>query len=461
MSDEKAPDEPYKPLPLQLDLPARKIAPTIREEAVRPWAAVFPERAAILRAVARGLAALGIAALVAVVAIGYVLPRYVRAQCNAEAQEHGVDLTIDDVKVDTSGFRLLGVVATAADVPGARVVAPEVEVETRWFRPSKVTAKGLELTLSGRFSAVAAALDTWLSSPRGIHGPAWASVAPLITDGSRIVWLGVVGENARVEAFGVHADVAWPDSGTIVHASSENVKVTVPGGLLGPWRVDVDRTPASSRVCVALDPGVPNTCTVLVVGNAEATTDVQVSLPRSPVGRLGIPPQLLGIGGNDLQLDATVHYATRGPARADLTAKGGLHGIEARGIPRPFDVVWDAAATGDPRSGIDMKTARLAVGPLAGNVRGTLKRFDDGFRMDLAWRASPVACSAFDAPPSAGEPLDVGYELRKLAQGTGIARVAGTVGAQGMLSFDSRDLGSASVTFTPEVTCQVTLFGAP
>jgi len=42
-----------------------------------------------------------------------------------------------------------------------------------------------------------------------------------------------------------------------------------------------------------------------------------------------------------------------------------------------------------------------------------------------------------------------------------MAKVSGSVGAQGMLAFDSRDLGSASVTFTPEVKCQVTMFGAP
>jgi hypothetical protein len=462
VSDEKAPDEPYQPLPLQLDLPARKPPEeTVREEAVRPWSSLFPDRAAFLRVVAWGLGGVGMAAILVVVAVVYVLPRYVRSRCNEEAQTHGVALVIDDVKVDGAGFRLLGVTAAAADVPGARVVAPEVEVETRWFRPTKVSAKGIELTLTGRWGTVAEALDKWLSGARGVHGPAWASVAPLMTDGSRIVWVGPIGENARVEASGVHADISWPETGAVVHASSENVKVTVPGGSLGPWRVDVDRSPASSRVCVALDPGVPNTCTVLVVGNEEATTDVEVTLARSPVARLGIPLQLLGVGGKELQLDATVHYAALGPARAELTAKGALHGIEAHGIARPLDVAWDATADGDPRSGINMKPARLAVGPLVGNVRGTLKRFDDGFRVDLAWSASPVPCGAFDAPPGPGAPLDVVYELRKLAEGAGIAKVSGSVSAQGMLAFDSRDLGSTSASFTPDVKCQVTMFGEP
>jgi hypothetical protein len=456
--DETPPDEPYKPLPLQLDLPAARQEPPVRVETARPWRSLFPERAAIVRVVVRGLGGATVAGVVVLGVVAYALPWYIRGQCNEEAQKHGVSLSIDDVKVGPTGFRLLGLTATAADVPGARIVAPEVEVETRWLTPTKVTAKGIVLSLTGRWAAVSAALDHWLSSSRGLHGPGWASVAPLITDGSRIVWVGPIGENARVEAAGVHADVSWPERGAVLHASSDNVTVTVPGFALGPWRVDVDRAPATSRVCLALDPGVPNTCTVLVVGNDEATTDVQVTLPRSPLGRLGIPAQLLGVGGKELQLEATVHYATLGPTRADLTAKGGLHGVEAIGIPRALDVTLEATASGDARGGIDVKQARLAVGPLVGNVRGMLKRFEDGFRVDLAWKANPVPCTAFEAPPSQTQPFDMAYGLRKLAESTGIARVSGSVGAQGMLAFDSRDLGSASVTFTPEVTCQATMF---
>jgi len=456
------PPDPYKPLPLQLDLPARKLeVHAVEEPAAETWRSMFPARETILHAITWGLGGLAGAAVVVMVAMAYVLPWYVRGRCMDEAEAHAVTLAIREVQVYGSGFRLLGMTATAADVPGARLVAPEVEVATRWLRPSKVTAKGVELTLTGRWSVVGVALDKWLSGTRGLHGPAWTSVAPLITDGSRVVWVGPVGENARLEAAGVHADVSWPDSGAVVHASSENVKVAVPGATLGPWRLDIDRSTTSSRVCVALDPGVPSTCTVLVVGNGEATTDVQVSLPRSPIQHLGIPLQLLGIGGKDVQLDANVHYAAAGPARAELTAKGGLYGIEPPGAPRALDVAWEANAAGDPRSGIDLKQARLAVGPLVGNVRGMVKRFDDGFRADLAWKAGPVPCAAFDVPLSAAQPFDIAYELRKLAESTGVAKVSGNVSAQGMLAFDSRDLGAASVTFTPEAKCQMTLFGSP
>jgi hypothetical protein len=171
-----------------------------------------------------------------------------------------------------------------------------------------------------------------------------------------------------------------------------------------------------------------------------------------------VPPELVGLHGNALQAEATAHFGVIGAHGAEATSKGGIYGIEA-GLPMALDVAWDGSASGDPRSGLDVKKARVAVGPLVGAMTGTLKTFDDGFRLDLAWIGTPVPCAAFEAPLGAGNPFDVAYQLRKLAEGVGLAKVAGEVTARGGLTFDSRDLGSARVVFTPEVKCQVALFG--
>jgi hypothetical protein len=456
VSSEPPEGDPYKPLPLQLELPPVKPAvvgiPTRgrRDGDGRAERAAVPWRPLVVAVVLLG--AIGAATFL------FALPRYVRSQCIEQARSHGIALTVDDVSVDLSRFHMIHVAMTAQDLPGARLTAPEVEVETSWLQPKKVSAKGMELSFQGRWDALAASFDKWGASDHGFKGSSWAALAPVITDGSRIVWTDPIGEGARIEAAGVHADVSWrAGGGTVLHASSDNVSTVLPGGTFGPWRVDVDRAPGSSRTCVALDPGVPGMCTVLVVGDEESTTAVDVVLPRSPLARLGIPLQLIGLHGKDLQVDATVHYATRGATRADAAVKGGVHGIEAAGIPRPLDVNWDAALGGDPRTGIDVKQARLAVGPLVGGVKGTFKRYDDGFRVDLAWSAGPVPCAAFDSPLAAGQPFDIAYQLRKLAESAGLTKLTGDVKASATLTFDSRDLGSTAVHFVPEASCS--LFG--
>ncbi len=375
--------EEAKPAALQLELPS---APTHARAAV---AAAERSGRALVGPVERRIASwlVGAVLLVAsgIAVVELALPRYVRRACIEEAMAHGIALTIDDAKVTRSGFVLVGVKAQATEVPGASAEAAEVQIETKDLHPQKLTASGMLISLEGRWSDVAASFTRWRASEHGGQGGAWAPVS-IVMDGSRIVWRGPIGENARVEATGVHFDAAWPDREPAIHATSSHVTTAVPGATLGPWRVDLDREPGASRVRVALDPDVPDACTLLAVGDGETVTTVDVVIPRSPVARLGIPQAALGLHGN-LQLESLIHYAVSG-TRATGVAKGGLYGATVQGMSRPLDLAWDVSANG--RDGeIDLRDARVAVGPLVGAALGTLKTFDDGFRLDLAWHADP------------------------------------------------------------------------
>ena len=158
-----------------------------------------------------------------------------------------------------------------------------------------------------------------------------------MTDGSRIVWQDPVGEGVRVEASGVHADVSWHNGATVLHANSENVLAVVAAGTLGPWRVDVDRTPDSSRTCVGLDPAIAGACTLLVVGDAETTTAVDVTLPRTPIDSPRGPGHDAGtVGQGDLQAEATAHYADqRERARRRLRSRARSTASTLSGVPLP------------------------------------------------------------------------------------------------------------------------------
>ena len=453
-NDTRSDRDGSKPLPLSIGMPPPVTPAVVGYPTLR--AAQRPEEARPVPWAALGVAALMLAAIGGL-AFVFLLPWYVRTQCIEQAASHGITLTLGEVTVGPSSFTLTNVAMVARDLPDARLTSSEVDVDTSWLQPTKVSARGMELTLKGHFSDVAASVEKWTASDHGFRGSAWASLAPLVTDGSRIVWQDPVGEGVRVEASGVHADVSWRNGSTVLHANSENVLAVLAGGSLGPWRVDIDRTPDASRTCVGLDPAVAGACTVLVVGDAETTTAVDVVLPRSPIGRLGVPAKMLGLSGKDLQVEASAHYATSGTARVDASTKGAVHGIELPGVPLPLDVTWEGGAAGRPDSVIDVKNARIAVGPLVGAVKGTFKRFTNGFRVDLAWAAGPVPCSAFDTPLAPGQPFDVAYQLRKLAESAGLTKLTGEVKATAAVTLDSRDLGATSVKFVPEASCS--LFG--
>jgi hypothetical protein len=446
-----------EPLPLALELPLEQLqAPGANAEPLplpRPARPRLPVR--------RILVGAGIAVLVlggaAVAAAVWLLPWYVRRECIEQAAAHGVALTVDDVSLDSTGFRLVNVHATSPALPGASIQAPEVQVETSGWQAQRLTVRRATIELKGRWSDVSAAYGKWRASGTGGAGGTWAPVA-LVVDESRVVWQGLFAENARVDASNTHLEIDWRASGTELHARSDAFALNVPAGGMGPWRVDVDRTPTMSRLRIALDPAVPDACTVLVVGDEEHTTSIDVTVPRSPPARLGLSPRLVGLEGNGLQVEASLHYAALGTRRADITGKGGLYGIQAK-LPRPLDVTWDLSASGDPTAGLDVKKSHLTAGPLTGAMTGTLKAFDEGFRADLAWTGGPVPCSAFETPIGDGSPLDFALQLRQLADVTGVARVQGSVKGHGTLAFDSRDMGAARVQFAPDVSCQVSLFG--
>jgi hypothetical protein len=457
-----------KPLPLQLELPS-EIAPRgtrdDRPEAGRPERPRVALGARVVRVLAALLLLVGGAAL----AGSWLIPWYVKRQCVDLAAAHGVTLAVEDIKIAPDGFRLLGVRAVAAVIPGARAEAPQVDVVTHGLRPDTMTVRGAELAVQGRPATLGAAFAKWRASPRGGEAGAWAPKT-LVLDGAHLLWRSPIGDDARVEASELHVALGWSEHGEELHARSDRVTLQLTGTPFGPWRLDYDRVPDGSRLRWALDPGVPEASTVLVVSDAERTTSVDVVIPRSPIDHLGLPADFIGpaaipsagLGDATLapppQVELALHYVALGPARADASAKGGIYGAHVPGLPRAVDVAWQGTASGIPGTGIEVKKAQLAVGPLVGAVTGTLQAFEDGFRLDLAWAAAPVPCAALLASLDPGQPFHVDYQLRRLATTALAKKLLGQVSASVMVSFDSRDLTTGKIDFRPEVDCRP---GAP
>ena len=450
-------DEASKAPPLVLELPA----PGGRGEKPGPSTAQ-PVRSP---STSRALARLAIGAGVVAGGAGVAAPAHLScrggcASASSTTRRRGASRSRSTTpRSARRGVRLTGVKATSAALPGASLVAPELDVETSGLRPVKLTVRGAELTLAGPWSEVEAAIAKWRAPEGGAGGGGEAAAVALVIDGSRVVWETPAGGAGRIDGADVHVDFAL-QGGSDVHVRTPHVTVAAPGGQLGPWRVDVDRSSTMSRVRVALDPLVPDSCTALFVGDGARTTHADVVIPRSPPERLGLPPQLLGLHGKALQIEASIHYTDLGAGRAG--GERGEGGVRHRGAgPAAGDrrVRGRRRRRRDPRQGMDLKNARLAVGPMVGALTGTAKTFDDGARLDVAWRAGPVPCTAFDAPLGDGEPFDIGYELRRLAEATGVTKITGNVSARATLAVDSRDLSATHVDFKPEVTCQVALFG--
>jgi hypothetical protein len=417
---ERPSDGPGKALPLQLELPGaigRPEAGDDNDAATERARGSHPRR----RTIAKGLAwtvaiAGGLAGVTA-----WWLPVLLRDECIEVAKEHGIDLAVERVRIVPAGLQLFGVRAVSPLLPEAVAASPEVDVETGAFRPRIVTFRKGSVAYHGPPGDLAAAIAKWRASPSGGEAGTWSPMS-IVFDGTDVDWHSPGAGALHVGASDVHATFAWtsaaadgPADGVVPQARvrSEHVSMDLPDGdRLGPWSVDVERTRHASRTRVAFDPDVPDSSFLLIVGDGDSITAADLVVPRSPVARLGVRgPSFAGLSP-ETQIESSIHYATMGPTRADLSARGLLQGLRLPGLADAIDVAWEGAARGDPTSGIDVKNAHLVVGPVQGALRGTWKMIGDGVRVTLAWIAD-ARCT--DDAKGGGGNASIAFDSRDLS----------------------------------------------
>jgi hypothetical protein len=381
-----------------------------------------------------------------------VVPRWVRGQIVEQARARGVTLEIADFELGLTQWRLSGVRITAARLPGCRVSAAEVDLALHWFHPAQAIAHHVQIELNGPVQGVADAVAAWLPDARNASAPSAWWPASLVSEDAQLVWQGPLRPDVRADIAALTINATWPPEGDLLRCSSSTVTLAVPGGKLGPWRLDAERTSSLARLRVALDPRAPDSRSLFAYRDA-ANVSFKVDIPRSPLSRLGIPSHLLGLGSKDPEIALALRYDRPSPQRSTLASEGQIYSLEPGWLPGAIDLGWKAVASGDPQTGMALDGSELAVGPLKGPVRGTLQVLDDGLRLDAGWRGNPVRCAELGAAldPSAN---GLGSAVRAwLAEASGVARVMGTVGARATFALDTRDPNSGRLAFIPQITC--------
>jgi len=415
-----------------------------------------------------GGAIVAIAALTFGIAI-LTLPGCLKRKAIEAAAKRGIALTVDEVQLGAGRFTLVNVAAKSSELPGVTAKAAEVEIEVGGFDAKSVVARRGEVTIDGPYDDVKDMFAKWRSAHQGTipgearGGPGVAT--RLVLDGTHLVWTKPFGEHVKVDLLELHAELGRKGNDDEVHVLSPHFLLTVDGRDVGPWRVTYDREGLEGRTRVAFDPQLPDGPSALFVVDGARIASVDVTILRTQMTNIGVAPELLGLNAGT-QIEAQIHFVHPTPTRAEANAKVGLFGLKVGAVPQPLDAKLDLQASGDPTAGAEVKKGSLALGPLSGAVVGMLKVFDDGIRVDLGWKAGPMACAAFasvppppvpkGAPPGLG---DLAHQLGQFAQATGIAKVTGEVRMEGTLSFDSRDFGQARATVTPAINCDLAIFG--
>jgi hypothetical protein len=311
--------------------------------------------------------------------------------------------------------------------------------------------------LDGPLEDLQKALAAWgAARARTSTAASAASAQPVTWALGHLTWTRAFGQTAKIELSNLEGE-ADPTKGSS-RMSSDHATVTAGAATFGPWRVAVERDAQTARVDVELDPVVQGGPSVVFVRDSSNATSLKVSVPTSPLSRLGVPAKSVGLAA-DSSVDANVDFEEARTGAATLKGTVGLTRAVFSGVP--IDASLVLSATGDVAKGLDVKQGTLTAGPLHATVTGTVKVFDDGLRLALAWRSTPVSCAQIGKEMATQALGQLGGQLGSIVGDLGGAigvHVAGEAAASGLITLDSRDVSAASFTLTTNDTCGLALF---
>jgi serine/threonine protein kinase len=385
--------------------------------------------------------ALTLIAAVAAVGVWWV-PGYVLGRCMTAAALQGATLSVARLSVRPHAILLDGVKVTIADAPGVTATAAEVEIALTGLHATAVTARNCELSISGSVDAVANKFEAWRSK----HG---ADPIPLDVEAGHVIWSGPLGEGTQLEAWDVSAQLLeHADRADDLRALARSAMVRVPRGSLGPWRLRLDRDAKAARLDVAFDTAVPEWATAHVIQPREGAGSVSISIPPSPIQRVGIASDLFApVGDPAMQVEARLDFAPVNGDKYEGKATLNLLGARAGHARVPMDLKLDAALSGPSTSSIAL-AGSLSVGGIKGALTGTVTTQTDSVRGQLSWRPPQPSCPE----GSATEPKQAGRHK-------GVAPASWAPQAV-PFDFDSADAAAAGVR-SPPTGCVLGVFPDP
>lgn len=401
----------------------------------------------------------GVAALVVLGGAFVALPGILQRHAVAAADDAGVTLTIGHVSLGLGTARFTDVHAVRMGAKDVAVSADEVVVEG--FDARRIVVRGAVVELEGPPDAVLPELTALAARLRGgkenarLVGTRQVSVPSL-----SLAWTHAAGPGSRLAATNGSAELVVPRSSArpaegTAHAA--RLEIETPQLHLGPWSASFETADVTSRLHIALDPPVADGPSILVLGGAEGAGELTVRIPRSPLGRLGVRPEELGLqGGASTDVEVTLDAkAPAGGGRREGKATLALFGARA-GRLGPLDVRVNASASGPAGGALVLDHTNVTAGPFVAAVDGTVTPHALGALVDASFRAQPVPCAHFvKAEVKTWGPLAAA--LQDMLHQTDVARVSGTAQASGTVRWDVTQ-GRPVVELTTKDTCGLSLF---
>ena len=420
-------------------------------------------KAVPLSAGARGgnwtkLAILLVVIVVVLAGVLLLLPMIVRDRILASAREAGIDLTVERVGIGLGGVTVRGITAKAQRVPGVEVRADEIFATG--LSAKELRVRGLDVKIDGALSELGPAVLALYDDNRARLAGTGGETRKLSIVSAHVAWTGVLGEGTSLDAREVGADFESKAVGAEdIRASVGHFDIKTKRTTVGPWAGSFERSPNESRLRVLFDPPVPDGPSAMLVWGKSSATHLTVHVARSPFARLGIRPDDLGLPADPgTEVELKLEGGQSPSTRIEGTGRLDLFGVRLKGVKSPVDVKVEGLASGLPGKPLDLLQTTATLGPFLANVTGTITPTDLGFRVDAAWRTTPISCEKL-AKAEAKSLGPIAVAIQDIARSTGAARVTGTAQASGLVKYDTKTPDTATTTVMTHEACGLSIFG--
>ncbi len=391
------------------------------------------------RYLARLVLAFGLLLVALCAALVVLVPRIVKSRIIAAAAAHGVALSIDDLSLAPGRARLAGVRASplirkdVKGAPNASASADTVDVDLDGLTPTAMTVTGMKIVLDGSLADVRAAL-----APRDA-GAATASPLQRVTiKDASLQWTHAAPTDRVVlDAVHVQGDVTRKPGrslGEDWHFETPELRAFGEKGL--PWSASADDDATQMRASLTL----PKNARVAIATAKNGARTIDVDTPDVTATDLGIPPEVLGLYGDETsRFEIHLHHHEADADHADGSIVAAAKNVFLGPATNRTSFAVDARYAGDPKTALRIAAGTLRAGPFTGAITGGFALDPAvGFRASLRYASGMMSC--LDAVKSqAANYGDLGKGVAALAGLLGLDRaVDGRIVLKGEIEIDSR-----------------------
>jgi serine/threonine-protein kinase len=295
------------------------------------------------------------------------------------AAQRGLSLSAERVTLGGGGLSLSGASVRFVESGDVTLRAPRIDVVLGWLGTvEKVVVPRYDLTVRGSAADIADRFAKWRAEP---HPPVEAEARS-----GHVLWSDAVLPGVSLEADGVSLTMGVEDEPRL-HLETQSLTASVADARLGPWPARLDSAPAETRLVVHLDSaradGPPS---VTVLARPTLGRIFSVTIPRSKVARLGVPPAFLHVGSDpevDLVLEGQV-FPTGEPVNA--RAKLALYGVTIPALADASlvtDVSIEGKIGGRPADLIAITEGVVTVQDESSPVKGSVTLDRTGIRIEI------------------------------------------------------------------------------